>query len=131
MELEEKVRVLNQLRHLKREVDQLSQRIAVMDDAYRLRRAKLVARRQRCMEQLGALYDFIDDIEDSQMRQIMTCRYIDGHPWRIVAAYIGERDEQYPRRLHNRYLRKTELPEALTDPDGNGKDGRGEHGSCV
>ena len=76
------------------------------------------------MEQLGALYDFIDGIDDSLMRQIMTRRYIDGHPWRIVAAYIGERDEQYPRRLHNRYLQKLELPEALTNPNGKAKEGR-------
>ena len=124
MELEEKVGCLKQVRHLKREVDQLSQRIAEMDDEYRARRDRLSDRRERCMEQLGALYDFIDGIDDSLMRQIMTRRYIDGHPWRIVAAYIGERDEQYPRRLHNRYLQKLELPEALTNPNGKAKEGR-------
>ena len=41
MELEEKVGCLKQVRHLKREVDQLSQRIAEMDDEYRTRRDRL------------------------------------------------------------------------------------------
>lgn len=111
MELKEKVGRLRQLRYLKREADQLSRRIAGLEGT--ARGDRLEARRARCMAQLAALYEFIDGIDDSQMRQIMTCRYVDGHTWRGVAAYIGERDEQYPRRLHNRFLMGRELPEAL------------------
>ena len=141
MEMKEKVERLSQLRHLRREVNDLSQRIAELELAAqggvghvtglpwgKARRdrvgdmaAKLAdlrdvldARRTRCMELLGELYAFIDDIDDSLTRQIMTYRYIDGDSWQVVARRIGESDEQYPRRIHNRYLlgRQCPLPQA-------------------
>ena len=140
MTLKEKVAALSQLRMLRREVDMLSQRVAELERAARggagritgmpgaARRCcrlgdaeklaalseKLEARRGRCMDLLGALYDFIDGVADSRMRMILTCRYIDGDSWLRVAFRIGECDEQYPRRLHNRFLEQTELrlPEA-------------------
>ena len=132
--MKQKVGQLKQLRYLKGEVNQLSQRIArleaeierngscrwrgraVAEHGARLDalRKRLVLRRACCMEQLGALYGFIDDIDDSLLRQIMAGRYIDGLTWKAVAAGIGERDEQYPRRVHNRFLMRAELPEALT-----------------
>ena len=34
--------------------------------------------------------------------------------WQRVATAIGEGDEQYPRRLHNRYLRERLCREAAT-----------------
>ena len=133
MTLKEKVAALGQLTQLRREVDLLSQRIAELELAaqggagrvtgmprgtarwdrtgdYAAKLAdladRLEARRGRCMDLLGALYDFIDGVEDSRMRQILTYRYVDGESWRCIAGYIGERDEQYPRRLHNRFLAK-------------------------
>ncbi|MBR2796229.1 MAG: hypothetical protein IKE17_00570 [Clostridia bacterium] len=134
MDVKGKVGQLKQLRYLKDEVETLSHRIARLE--WRIERnsqcrwrgrsseefgARLVALRKRlvfrracCMEQLEALYAFIDQIGDSRMRQIMAARYIDGLTWKGVAAHIGERDEQYPRRLHNRFLRDCALPEALT-----------------
>ena len=133
MEVREKVRRLEQLRHLRREVDLLSQRIAELeltargasgrvtgmprtalpkdaDGRLARLRDRLEDRRQRCLDLLGALYAFIDDIDDSLMRQIVTYRYIDGDTWQAVAIRIGERDEQYPRRLHNRFLERVEVP---------------------
>ena len=71
---------------------------------------KLESRRERCLDLLGELYAFIDDIDDSLLRQIFTYRYIDGESWRVVAEHIGEKDEQYPRRLHNRYLAGKKVP---------------------
>ena len=120
MDVKQKVRCLKQLRYLRGEVDQLSQRIARLEQAARdgagsrarleAMRGRLARRREECMEQLGALYAFIDDIDDSLMRQIVTYRYIDGDTWQAVAIRIGERDEQYPRRLHNRFLERTDVP---------------------
>ena len=133
VDVREKVRRLEQLRHLRGEVDLLSQRIAELElvarggsgrvtgmprtalpkgadgELARLR-DRLEDRRERCLDLLGALYAFIDDIDDSLMRQIVTYRYIDGDTWQAVAIRIGERDEQYPRRLHNRFLEKAEVP---------------------
>lgn len=69
-------------------------------------RDRMARRRLDCMEELGRLYAFIDDLPDSQLRQIFAARYIDGLSWQNVARRIGETDEQVPRRLHNRALRK-------------------------
>lgn len=127
MDIRENARRLAQVRYLKGEVNLLSQRIAEMEQAaaeggrvgkaWEDMRDRLDARRWRCMELLGALYGFIDDIEDSRMRQIMTYRYIYGESWQRVATRIGESDEQYPRRLHNRFLAGAEVP-SLEETDG-------------
>ena len=136
MDVKGKVGQLKQLRYLKDEVETLSHRIARLE--WRIERnsqcrwrgrsseefgARLVALRKRlvfrracCMEQLEALYAFIDQIGDSRMRQIMTYRYIYGESWQRVATRIGETDEQYPRRLHNRFLAGVEVP-SLEDAD--------------
>ena len=133
MEMKDWVRRLSQLNALKREVDDLSQRIAQLEleaqgGASRLsglprgsgrvdRLADLVVkiegvrdrmerRRLDCMEELGRLYDFIDHVDNSQLRQILSARYIDGLSWQDVAWRIGETDEQVPRRMHNRFLQQ-------------------------
>lgn len=131
MDVKQKVKRLSQLRHLQGEVDLLSQRIAELELAAQGGEGRvtglpgrppkgceaaltalwhrLEARRARCLELLGALYAFIDDIDDSLMRQIMIYRYVDGRSWQSVAGKIGEAYEEYPRRLHDRFLRDTDL----------------------
>ena len=133
MEMKDMIERLSQLRHLKREVDELSQRIGELEERAmggsarpmgmlrsgrlddRVARAaasladlrdRMARRRLDCLEELGRLYAFIDDLPDSQLRQIFAARYIDGLSWQNVARRIGETDEQVPRRLHNRALRK-------------------------
>ena len=133
MDVKQKVGQLKQLKYLKGEVNLLSRRIDRLETEIELsrrarwrgrataeHRARLIAlrerllrRRERCTAQLEALCQFIGDIDDSCLRQIMAGRYIDGLTWKEVAASIGERDEQYPRRLHNRFLARNDLPEAL------------------
>ncbi len=131
LDVKQKVGQLKQLRYLKGEVMLLSRRIerleAEIEADRRVRwrgtadhRARLIAlrerlarKRERCMAQLEALYGFIGDIGDSRLRQIMAGRYIDGLTWKEVAVRIGEASEQYPRRLHNRFLGQVELPPAL------------------
>ena len=124
---------LSQLRYLKKEIDELSQRIAQLElDAqggvgrisglpgrrsnsdraanYALEivtlKERMEDRRMDCMEELGRLYAFIDDVPDSRMRLILSARYIDGLSWQQVAWRIDETDEQVPRRLHNRLLKQ-------------------------
>ena len=133
MEMKDMIERLSQLRHLKREVDELSQRIGELEERAmggsarpmgmlrsgrlddRVARAaasladlrdRMARRRLDCLEELGRLYAFIDDLPNSQLRQIFAARYIDGLSWQNVAWRIGETDEQVPRRLHNRALRK-------------------------
>ena len=52
---------------------------------------------------------FIQSVEDSQMRIILTLRYVQGFSWQKIAYAIGEHDEQYPRRKHNAFLEKYEF----------------------
>ncbi|MBQ9040253.1 MAG: hypothetical protein IJ119_12330 [Clostridia bacterium] len=134
MDVKEKIEELKQLRYLKGEVILLTQRLERLETEitgntrcrWRGRatleygaqlvalRDALAARRATCMAQLGALHRYIDSIDDSRMRQIMAGRYVDGLSWKEVAARIGERDEQYPRRLHNRFLLQSTLPASLS-----------------
>lgn len=128
----EAVRRLSQLNSLKREVNWLSQRIAEMRQAaqggvaritgmpmggrWRDRSgeyagkiadlsALLDARRGRCMDEIGRLYRFIDDVPSSEMREILSYRYIEEMTWSQVAIRMGYSGEQIPRKLHNAYLR--------------------------
>ena len=59
---------------------------------------------QKCFYELNRLNRFINSVEDSEMRQILTYRYISGLTWQQIAFSIGEYDEQYPRRKHNKFL---------------------------
>lgn len=155
MDVKGKIEQLKQLRYLKGEVILLSQRIerleaeitgnarcrwrgrAALEHGAQLvaLRDTLAARRATCMAQLGALHRYIDGIDDSRMRQIMAGRYVDGLSWKEVAARIGERDEQYPRRLHNRFLMKSALPASLSGAreslsDEKGPERRNEFGKA-
>ena len=131
--MQELVNQLCQYRALKTEIKRLEQRIAELETEAqgsairitgmpksgqcddRVARAavciaelknRMEARRLQCVEELNRLYAFIDGADDSLTRQILAARYIDGMSWKRVAASVGWYDEQVPRRLHNRYLRK-------------------------
>ena len=66
---------------------------------------------KKCFYELKRLNRFVLGIEDSQMRLILTLRYINRLSWQQVALSIGERDEQYPRKRHNVFIRKYKLDE--------------------
>ena len=60
---------------------------------------------KKCFYELNRIDRFIQSVEDSQIRIILTLRYIQGLSWQKIAYAIGEYDEQYPRRKHNTFLR--------------------------
>jgi len=60
---------------------------------------------KKCFYELNRLNRYIESIEDSEMRMILSLRYINGLSWQQVAFSIGEHDEQYPRRKHNKFLK--------------------------
>ena len=66
---------------------------------------------RRCMIEYTRLIRFISSVEDSQMRQILTLRYVNGMTWQRIAMEIGETDESYPRRKHNKFLKLAENAE--------------------
>ena len=140
-ELAETIARLSQLRHLRAEADLLNARVrelelAAQGGAQRITgmprgtaagdrvarfavrladlRGELARRRDLCLDELERLYALIGEIDDSLLRQIFVYRYVDGMSWQRVATAIGEGDEQYPRRLHNRYLRERLCREAAT-----------------
>lgn len=59
--------------------------------------------------QFEAIQAFIRSIDDSEIRQIIEYRYIDGFSWQKIAFEMGEHDEQVPRRKHNKFLEKENL----------------------
>lgn len=66
---------------------------------------------QQSVIEYNRLNRYINGIEDAQMRMILSLRYVNGLSWQQVAFAIGERDESYPRRKHNEFLRKSESAE--------------------
>ena len=59
---------------------------------------------KKCFYELNRLNRYIQNVEDSQMRIILTLRYVQGLSWQKIAYALGEHDEQYPRRKHNSFL---------------------------
>ena len=65
----------------------------------------------RCMHAYREAFEFINNISDSQLRQILRLRYLDDLTWYKVARGIGEHDEQYPRKKHDRLLKTLKCEE--------------------
>jgi hypothetical protein len=70
-------------------------------------REKLKIRKADCIKQYRRLLDFISNVDDSQMRQILTYRYVYGNEWQQVADKIGGNNtEDSVRMAHDRFLKK-------------------------
>ena len=63
---------------------------------------------KKCFYELNRLNRYIQSVEESQMRLILSLRYINGLTWLQIAFSIGETDESYPRRKHNKFLKNSE-----------------------
>ena len=65
---------------------------------------------KKCFSELNRLNRFINSIEDSQMRMILSLRYINGLPWEQVAASISYAlSGESVRKAHDRFLKKMNL----------------------
>lgn len=60
---------------------------------------------QKCWYELNRLNRYIQSVEDSEIRQILALRYVNGLSWYQVAANLGYADESVPRKRHNRFLK--------------------------
>lgn len=60
---------------------------------------------KQCIKEYKKLTIFIKSIEDSQLRLILTLRYINNFTWQQIAFKIGKYDEQFPRKKHNDFLK--------------------------
>ena len=68
-------------------------------------RGIIEAKHQQCLYERSRLERYISSIDDSLLRQIFTYRFINGLPWRQVAACIGGGNtEDGCRKAVQRYL---------------------------
>lgn len=62
---------------------------------------------KKCFYELNRLNRYIESIEDSQMRMIISLRYVNGLNWTQVAMSIGGGNTpDGVRMMHNRFLSK-------------------------
>ena len=114
---------LKRLVGLRREITRTRQRIAAAenrlkqaaDDAEAAAlRALLADKRDALMDYLRAaeaeealLIRYIEEIPDSDVRELFMLRYVDGvRSWQRIAFLAGEHDESYVRRKHDRYIKE-------------------------
>ena len=128
------IKELSQLYHLRREVEMDRQRLAALEEqalpgAQRLSglpgssrgqdklgemaaeiadlRAVIEQKLKRCLAEQQRLEAYIAGIEDSFVRQIFTCRFVEGLSWRQVADKVGGRNTADGlRMLSKRFLLK-------------------------
>lgn len=72
-------------------------------------RMRLELADDQLLELLVDVEEYIESIEDSRMRMIMRCRYLDNMTWREVAKTFGKGTTADGIRMeHNRFLEKNE-----------------------
>lgn len=60
---------------------------------------------KKCFYELNRTNRFIDSVQDSEMRMILTLRYIQNLSWQKVALTMHYQDESVPRKRHDRFLK--------------------------
>lgn len=70
-------------------------------------KASIQSNMERCWRELKRMNNYINSVDDSLTRQILTLRYINGLPWAQVAACIGGGNtEDSVKKVHERFLKK-------------------------
>lgn len=67
-------------------------------------RARIDENVERCVSLAAGLQQYINAIEDSEVRRLFILRYIYCYSWQRVAFAMGWYDESVPRKKHDRYL---------------------------
>ena len=68
-------------------------------------RSMIDNRKARCWDELNRLNAYIDGVEDSLTRQILTLRYVNGLSWQQVADSVGGGiSSDGVRKIQQRYL---------------------------
>ncbi len=60
---------------------------------------------KRCFEEMKKISFFINGIEDSEMRLIISLRFINGFTWQQISFHIGYQDESTPRKRFERFMK--------------------------
>ena len=61
---------------------------------------------EKCLEEAQALQDFIQGVEDSQTRQLLSLRYLECLTWQQVAFRMGYCDEQTPSKQSQAFFKR-------------------------
>ena len=67
------------------------------------REKRLEERRERLAEQLAEIDDFIDSLEDSQLRQIIQYRYVKGYSWVKTARLVNNKESAVKMRVKRHF----------------------------
>lgn len=70
---------------------------------------QLISKTEEYYQVLGEIEEYLDSIEDAEIRMIFRCRYIKKMTWMQIAFQIGYFDEQRPRKKHNKFLSSTTI----------------------
>ena len=69
--------------------------------------SRLRLRQNTLSQETLAIEAFVDTINDSTVRQIIQLRYLEGHPWAVVAEKVfGYKSEDVARKKISRFLSK-------------------------
>ena len=84
--------------------------IGIDEDEYRRKTAKLKRRLEQRADELidlvSEINKYVENIDDSLLRQIITLRHVNGLTWDQVAAHIGGGNTgDSVRMIHDRFLR--------------------------
>lgn len=70
----------------------------------------ILAKQQQCIHERNRLERYIATIPDSLTRQVFTLRFVNGLPWKQVAAHIGGNNtEDSVKKTCYRYIDKSNL----------------------
>jgi len=70
---------------------------------------------KKCFYELNRINRYIQSIDDSEMRQIIALRYVNGLTWNQVAASISVyATESSVRKAHDRFCKKNQKLSALS-----------------
>jgi len=73
-------------------------------------RTAIEAKKALCVVEYNRLMRYINGIEDSLIRQILSLRHVNGLSWQQVAAHIGGGNTDISVRVaHSRFLKKYNL----------------------
>ena len=81
--------------------DKIGKTVAEISDIKALIQLKI----QEYWHEYNRLTRYINSIDDSLIRQIMTLRHINGMKWNAIANTIGGNTEDSIRKMHDRYLK--------------------------
>ena len=71
----------------------------------------IVEREKDALNEYEKINSFIESIQDSEMRQMITLYYLLNHSWQQVANRLGYSDEGSPRKKVDKYLSNSENSE--------------------